>query len=305
MPLIALLWIYAETTGPVIARAFGSFYDLEYQLTRSVTNATTHDAETFVLGNSRMFRGVDPSVMSSPTYNFAFDDDSFDYYSYKLDYLLARKIPFRNVIIGVDSFQLHYRNYDRFWLYRRLLDHSGSQMDARGFRMRLIENWIDRRFESRFLYRTSLGVLARKILQGESIERWEDPHAVLRDDGFYAVVADKADLGVSIGTHGAANADDMTPYLERALEATAKQRLKAFVVTPPRMVSDRARDVGDQTARAIARFAALAQKHGARYIDFSADARFSDADFADFTHLNTEGAQKFARILDALLREPR
>jgi hypothetical protein len=59
----------------------------EQQILMSFENAKKGNYDLMALGNSRMYRGIDPSVFDCSSYNFSHDNDTYNQMYYKLKWL--------------------------------------------------------------------------------------------------------------------------------------------------------------------------------------------------------------------------
>ena len=66
----------------------------EEQITQSFSNALEKDYDLLVLGNSRLYRGVNPDKFQLATFNFSHDDDTYIKIYFKLKYLLKMRQGF-------------------------------------------------------------------------------------------------------------------------------------------------------------------------------------------------------------------
>ena len=60
---------------------------VENQINYQFSHITEFNYDLIFLGNSRIYRGINPSKISINSYNFAFDNDTFVECLYKLKYL--------------------------------------------------------------------------------------------------------------------------------------------------------------------------------------------------------------------------
>ena len=87
------------------------------QIKESFQNALTSCATNWILGNSRVYRGLNPDKMSKSWYNFAHDNDSYNQMYYKLEFLLNNNCSIDTLIIGTDYFQFGVFSDTRNYVY--------------------------------------------------------------------------------------------------------------------------------------------------------------------------------------------
>jgi hypothetical protein len=299
LPLLLGAALYLVSFRTVLLHGFGPAQDLQLQLEQSVRQATERDYDVLVLGNSRMFRGIDPSVLQLPTYNFAFDEDSFLYYRAKARYLLRLgKVP-RIALLGVDPFQLGRPNYDRHFIYQRLLQ--DPAMDARMRDPRrgvpVVYHWVTKRLGFRRLYLSAFYKWLARTVTGQPLP----PATVnLRPDGFYEVHE------ITSGRRE----DDLSPAveflrdpeLEGAFRDTVTELRAAGVQVFALRAPSREAETRHYSQRNLEDFHRFLREVQVPFLDFSAEGDFQPSDYSDLFHLVPEAAQRFTRRIDEHLQ---
>ena len=88
--------------SPMLARqAETDYIDLKKhseQLRVSFNNVLQNDFDLLLLGNSRVYRGVNPDKLSVSSYNFSHDNDGFNQLYFKLEYLEKRNISYKRLL---------------------------------------------------------------------------------------------------------------------------------------------------------------------------------------------------------------
>ncbi|WP_461488949.1 hypothetical protein, partial [Pontibacter sp. HJ8] len=87
--LIFIIGLYISSYSILTQSAYGP--TTKAQIEQSFENALRKDYDMLILGNSRIYRGINPEKFSTNAYNFAHDDDSYNQMYYKLKYVLADK----------------------------------------------------------------------------------------------------------------------------------------------------------------------------------------------------------------------
>lgn len=92
------------------------------QIQMSFTNAIAQPYNCYFLGNSRIYRNINPDKFTSVnSYNFAHDNDSYNQTYYKLLYLLNHHAKIEYLILGTDYFQFSFLTDSRNYAYSTLL----------------------------------------------------------------------------------------------------------------------------------------------------------------------------------------
>jgi hypothetical protein len=98
------------------------------QINMSFKNSIESDYNCYFLGNSRIYRDINPEKFTSvKSYNFAHDNDSYNQMYYKLCYLLENNKDIDYLIIGTDYFQFSFLSDTRNYVYSMLFPKSYSE----------------------------------------------------------------------------------------------------------------------------------------------------------------------------------
>ena len=91
------------------------------QIQMSFDNAVKNDYNCYFLGNSRIYRDINPDIFTSvQAYNFGHDNDSYNQMYYKLLYLIANNESIEYLIVGTDYFQFSFLSDTRNYVYSKL-----------------------------------------------------------------------------------------------------------------------------------------------------------------------------------------
>ncbi|MCR5268067.1 MAG: hypothetical protein K6E16_06110 [Lachnospiraceae bacterium] len=91
------------------------------QIRESFKNAVGKDHNCYFLGNSRIYRDIDPDCFTHVSaYNFGHDNDSYNQMYYKLLYLLDHGENVEHLVIGTDYFQFSFLSDTRNYVYNNL-----------------------------------------------------------------------------------------------------------------------------------------------------------------------------------------
>ena len=99
-PLALALGLYVHYSGQIIRREFDTPEDERFA--HSFDRAVKRTYSAVILGNSRIYWSVNPDKLAVSAYNFAFDNDSYNQFYYKLKYLDAHHVKYDALLVGVD-----------------------------------------------------------------------------------------------------------------------------------------------------------------------------------------------------------
>ncbi|HEX6162027.1 MAG TPA: hypothetical protein VFZ31_01590 [Vicinamibacterales bacterium] len=306
-PIAAVAWIVERAARPLWPEAVGP--SMVERIDRSFAAAASGGYDVLVTGNSRIYRGVNPDELGVRAYNFAQDDDAFNQVYYKLKYLDGRGVRFHTLVMGVDYFEFSFLSDRRNVAYgkylgeeylrdfaapetgraARILDAVLHPIDEPAF-----NNLMIRRFT-----RPASLLIERALAAVQSSPRPPPIRAVLKPNGQY--ILDAGPQRADPITRDATRLPIQEQYYRRILEWAAGNKIRVVLVMPPlrRMELDAyPPGVVDAFDEWLARSAA---EHGATYVNFARHPEFTDQDFADVTHLNEAAADRWSRLLGAVL----
>jgi hypothetical protein len=95
----------------------------EERIDKSFKNAIENNYNCFFLGNSRVYRNINPDKFTSVNaYNFGHDNDTFNQMYYKLRYLVDNDVKIDYLIIEADYFSFSYFSESRKDIYAKYFD---------------------------------------------------------------------------------------------------------------------------------------------------------------------------------------
>lgn len=281
MSIIVVLPIYmfCALTQKDLTRYAG--YNEETRIRKAFENVVQKDYKIIILGNSRMYRGVDPDEFSQETFNFSHDNDTYNQIYYKLQYLkINDKLP-AIVVLGTDYFQFSFISNTRNYIYKDLFqaeymkDYRYDYAASMDEKMTRFQNSLRKRFES----------LKYKERENKSL---------LKDNGHMSVNSqagkdvfferDKKRLKIQ------------EEYFEEILKFNRENNIKTILVMPPLRDIER-RNYTREDIDNFEDFLQRNMKQGEGYLNYAFDDEFSLEDFCDKTHLNKYGASKFSAML--------
>ncbi len=254
----------------------------ETQIINSFHGAETREYDLLMLGNSRIYRGLNPDRFSIPSYNFGCNDDTFNQLYFKLQWLRERNISFRYLVMGVDLFQFSYmsdyRNevYARYFGDRYLADYESHPWKDRGMQLRALV----RSLNPKYMFTPNNG----RIFQ--------------RENGQYIKPgrAKPTDTAKRSTRRLPANVD----YFEGILADCREHGVKVFLCMPP----TRTEELNCYQEGEIEDFMQFINTYASEdvvLIDYTHDEGYVMSDFTDITHLNEAAAERFSIQLNESL----
>ncbi len=259
--------LYGPTTGQQIQQSFKDVLRKKYNC--------------IILGNSRMYRGVNPSILIHDTYNFSHDNDSFNQEYYKLVYLKENNNLPNIIVLGVDYFQFSFLADTRNYIYSRYFSKGYTKDFNKPLKKEVSD--IFKVYQNQFKGRVeSLFKESKKNV----------PYLKENGQYIYYGVASKNDkikrnsniLKVQLN------------YFEKILDLCEKENITVFLVIPP----TRNVELSSYTNKDIENIDKIfknKQDKKVYYLNYSTNKSFNINDYQDVTHLNIEGADKFTKIL--------
>lgn len=258
------------------------------QITESFDNALKSNASNWILGNSRVYRGLNPDVMGKSWYNFAHDNDSYNQMYYKLKYLLDNNCKIDTLIIGTDYFQFSIFANTRNYVYDNLLG-SDYISDYNKFCLKEYIDNLKRVIVTKqgLLYDISLNI--NKLNQNRELPYIRNNGQYINDTGT-AKEDDFVDRDTTM-------LDIQKQYYEKILSACSKNKIKVVVL----MMPIRDNEMKCYSTSFTERFDDYIHStlktngyEGRNYINLSGLNEFKDYHlYTDITHLNSKAADGF------------
>lgn len=266
----------------------------EQKVKKGFENAINGDYNCFILGNSKMYRGINPErITKYKAFNFAHDNDTYNQVYYKLLYLAKNDVKVDALIIGTDyncfSYMSDSRNYiyDRLFGFDYMRDYNKSVIGE-------VATAIGRygKIQGENLFIT--------ILDIPKVYNENRPIDYMKENGQFV-------------THGEAKVDDTVErdgtimdiqmeYFDKIIGKCLERGIELYVVVPP------SRDVELEsygfTAEQFEEFDSmikshLSDKYSNNYYNYSNLQEFKDmSNYVDVAHLNSEAADRFTTYLD-------
>ena len=306
-PIVAVAWIVERMARPLWPEAVGP--GMIERIDRSFADASAGGYDVLVVGNSRIYRGVNPDELGVKAYNFGQDDDAFNQVFYKLKYLDERGVRFHTIVMGVDYFEFSFlsdrRNvaYGKFFGDEYLRDFAGPETSRAAGVMNAVLHPIDEQAFNNLMIRQftrPASLLTERVLAGVQASTPPPPiRAVLKPNGQY--ILDAGPQRADPISRDATRLPIQEQYFKRILQWAAEKKIRVLMVMPPL----RRMELDSYPPGVVEAFddwlARSASEHGATYVNFARHAEFTDQDFADVTHLNEAAADRWSRLLGAVL----
>ncbi len=309
-PIVSAAWLVERAARPLWPEAVGPS-TLE-RIERSFAAAAAGDYDVLVLGNSRIYRGVNPDMLGVRAYNFAQDDDAFNQVFYKLQYLDRRGVRFHTIVLGVDYFEFSFLSDRRNFAYARFLGEEYLRDFAApgAGRIERVLNAVlhpidEQAFNNtmirRFTRPASL-LIERALARAQGSPAPPPIRAELKANGQYILEA--GPQRVDPIRRDATRLPIQEQYFKRILQWDSERNVAVVIVMPPLRRMELDAYPPGVVEEFDAWLANTARDYGARYVNFARHPDFGDSDFADVTHLNEAAADRWSRMLGALLRLP-
>lgn len=268
--------------GSHIARAVYGVNTRE-QIITSFKNAQARHYNKLFLGNSRVYRGINPDMIDDHTYNFAHDNDSFNQSYYKLLTIINQKHCIDTLFIGADYFQFSFKSNTRNYVYDKLLGKDYYSDYSKSFIKETISNYKQIFYNNQTLLLSSV---ARYILGEKS-------KGFIKDNGQY--IFDSEASPKDNVTRNTEVLEFQKNYYEHIIDLCHNQGIQVTVFTMP--VRDG--ELSSYTEQDIERVQSVITSplnDQDLYIDLTYDEGFRDyKDYTDITHLNSNAADRFTR----------
>ena len=265
------------------------------QIERSFTQAKQSDANIWFLGNSRIYRGIDPSaIKTAKTYNFAHDNDSFNQMYYKFLWLEENNCTIDTLVIGVDYFQFGVCSDTRNYVYDYLFDEQYAKDYGRSS---VSEKFFNMKREFLSVQGSSYGAILKFLARGCKFPSADElPKLKYNGQYVYNTKASPSDK-----TNRKCEMEEIpVRYFDYIVRKCTEEFIALYVIMPP--VRDN--ELSCYSAKELDDFnkmiKSVLNKYGYHdcYFNYSNLPEFKDYTcYTDITHLNSESAYKFTDLL--------
>ncbi len=257
----------------------------------------TPDAEVIVLGASHANHAINPTFLNKKTLNLANIGQDLYYDAEIAKKVLEKSNTIKTIIVTITYFSFDYRMVDRpdFWrsfsythVWNITNENPRLQLDPRSYSLLALYEPLN------------AITYAKKIFDidfAPSIEKngWN------RADGIAFDLSDSA--GEKLARLHTATLDkkyrkENEENLENLIKNAQKNNVKIILVTPP-VFASYARHIDSQIYEYMqGATKEISEKYTTSYFNYLEDTRFVESDYSDVDHLNTQGAEKFSRIVN-------
>ncbi len=252
------------------------------QIDKSFQKVKEIPFDLVILGNSGTYRGINPTVLEIPAFNFSHDNDSYNQIYYKIIWMEEHDIDFNYLVLGVDYFQFNVLSATRNYIYNSYLndDYKKDYPESNAYTL--------------FLDRTMiLDVNRMKYLQNlfssSSSPRFQ------RDNGQYlnphqATKDDKAKYSIK-------RLPFQEKYFKLILEYCKKHEIEVFLTMMPArknaLVNYERKDIIEFNT-----FIKSFSNSDVHFVNYSEQKGWTLDDYTDVTHLNEAAANRFTKQLN-------
>ena len=268
----------------------------EQQIDTSFNNAVTGDYNCYFLGNSRIYRGINPEKLSAVcAYNFAHDNDSYNQMYYKLVYLLEHEKSIEYLIIGTDYFQFSLFSKSRNYAYNKWL--SKEYVADYGQ-----YNWITQTEERLFsLWNNKQNALSSCIRFIQGVKEPENKN-YQRQNGQYVVYGNANKSETIVRNYDIR--DIQYQYFKKIISLCEEWGIKLYIIMPPL----REGELVGHSSLERDEFDVMIEKelkntpYAGNYINYSREnGLLPYTEFIDITHLNPLAANKYSEYLNDVI----
>lgn len=294
-PIGFVLCLMLVVNAFIAKREYG--ITMENQIKQQFSVVQEHTFDTIVLGNSRLYRGINPELLDTDCYNFAFDNDNFLECYFKLKYLDSiQRLP-KQVILGVDYFEFSFvsagmqSTYDLYFEkeYDEII--ANCQNLSFGNAKVNIDTKINKLLNSLFIsnYYNSLSYFYNRFIKKDLRVSY------VSDRGQYCIYPQPT---ASVGDFLTRSSDVMEEQkiaYQNIISFCKDNDIKIVLV----MLPLRDIELDCYTSETKAKFDSLfSSDTEIKYVNYSKLENFTILDFMDDTHLNLVGADKFSKVLN-------
>ena len=254
----------------------------EDQIRISFHNASTKKYNKLFLGNSRVYRGINPDFIDSHTYNFAHDNDTYNQCYYKLLYLINSGHKLDSLFLGADYFQFGIKSNTRNYVYDELFadgyykDYDSNKCSER------IANLKQKFFNNQLLLPKGL---LKMVLGGNII-------GYIKNNGQY-IYDSKASPNDKV-VRKTKILDLQVDYYNKIIDLCHSNNIQITVFTMPVRDGEMESYTNDYIAKIQSIIKAPLSIED-QYVDMTYLDEFRDYhDYTDITHLNSVAADRFS-----------
>lgn len=283
---VLLIQNYCKWSSEVSQIYYGA--STEEQIRMDFNNAIADEYNCYFLGNSRIYRGINPDVfVSVNAYNFAHDNDSYNQMYYKLLYLMENNKPIEYLIIGTDYFQFSVLSDSRNYIYSSLFPKEYINDYKEKSWIETQEDYYTRLWTNKqntlvLLHRDIPTVVNYQKENGQYITNGNaNPNSYIDRD--YSVL------------------DVQYKYFQRIISLCEENDIKLYIIMPPLWEGETSSHTDQEREKfnLMIRNELSKTPYANNYINYSEENGLSSyQDFIDVTHLKPESADEYSAYIN-------
>jgi hypothetical protein len=260
------------------------------QIETSFYNALNKNYEILILGNSRMYRGINPDIFDLTAYNFSHDNDRYNQMYYKLVQIFknGKNKNIKFLLLGVDYFQFSKNIDTKNYVYAELFgDDYMKDYPKRPsifFEINLLSGIRQTKSISKNMVRTLFNYRIPKKL----------PY--LKENGQYI-----KDLKGAKESDTVFREYQRIPlqeyYFKKILQICKNKNIIVFLTMPPTRKNE-LEFYPQEVIEEYESFFRSSLNENNYYLNYSTSNRFNILDFTDITHINSRAADRFSKIVN-------
>ena len=299
VPVFTLLGIIFFSSAILAKKELG--VTAEEQIKQQFNDVRGKKYDVIILGNSRLYRGINPKLLNYNCYNFSFDNDSFLECFYKLKYLEKNDRLPNKILLGVDYFEFSFVSVSNKSIYDLFFDNEYDEVLANGNYLSLeksrnLDKRINRQFNTFciFNYYNAISYIYNKYFLGDKNISY------VSELGQYRIYPQpKASRGDFLTRSSVIISEQKKSYNDIIKLCDEKNIKLVLIMLPLREI-----ELNCYKEDTIKKFDIIFNSvPTVDYLNFSSIENFTLKDFMDDTHLNLDGADKFTSILNIKLQD--
>lgn len=300
LPIYFVVNIYLDYSQKYMIKAFGP--STQMQIEYSFKNALKNKYDCLILGNSRLYRGINPDKISIPTYNFSHDNDSFNQCYYKMLYLKKHHKKYKYLILGVDYTEFSYLSDSRNYIYNKYFDkeyRNDFKKDKQNDIIPIFHIIDDKSFNQYMndKFSKTVPILISNVFPKLHIQENIKKNAGFIKENGQFILEGKAHKNDTID-RVYKRLPIQISYFRKILNFADEHDITVFLVMPP-MRQGELKNFDKKTKREHKEFIENEIKnHKVYYIDYSESKYFKMEDYTDIAHLNSKAADRFTIMLN-------
>ena len=302
------IWLYLRYSYKVTERILGP--NTKHQIEQSFHNVSDSKYALLFIGNSRLYRGINPDMFNYKAYNFSYDGDTYLQTYYKLKYLSDKQLSCKYVVISADYFSFSLLADNSNANYYNYLDANYKKVcngnlvkvpnfkEAKKSPERNTWYLFDKMDELNIWFNTwitkNISNSVIPFLKG--LKTTEANRPFMRENGQYLV-----NTQASANDFIERSSDVYKPlqaYLDSTLLICGKMKVKVFLTMLPTRENELKNYTPAFKSEMTQYFNSLANDTSVYFLNYQNGTSYTITDYADLTHFNEAGANKFSKQLN-------